>query len=387
MQQPLKQGALAENPSPSSSASTAAPSPTFQPGGRRFESDYELLGAVLGTGASGSVRQARCRRTGRHAAVKIFRVKELSAKMLLNLEWEIDVHSAMKHPGIVDIQAVYETDDTVHIVMEQLCGGELFDRLLEQGRFEEEEAAKVVAQLLRAVSYLHAQNVMHRDIKPENVMFCSKEGKEVKLIDFGFATRFERHTPVSQRCGTMQYVAPEVLMGQGYDEKADLWSLGCVCYTLLTMKALYAGDDAEVRRKNRLGLVDWSRSFKTLSPEAQDFVRCLLRVDPASRFSAERALRHPWLKQHAREEVAADCRKLAVQEPEEVLKPSPQQTIIASEVVQPELACGHASEPCFAGVSKLIGPSGWDVEARALVISVAQRFVTIALDSVASVAK
>jgi len=373
---------LVESPSPSSSS---AASPYV---GGDFESDYELLGAVLGTGASGSVRQARCRHTGRHAAVKSFRVKELPAKTLVNLERELDVHSAMKHPGIVNIQAVYDTEEVVHIVMDELCGGELFDRLLERGRFREEEAARVAIQLLQSVSYLHSQNVMHRDIKPENVMYCSKGGDEVKLIDFGFATRFERHTKVWQRCGTMQYVAPEVLSGQGYDEKADMWSLGCLCYTLLTMKALYSGDDADVQRKNRLGSIDWSRTFHSLSPEAQDFVLCLLHVDPAGRPSAERALRHPWLKQYACEWAAMDCRRSVVQpelwrRPRQPQQQQQQRTAAPIAAQQGPSSC-WASQPCLAGVAKLIFPGKQGSSgARSLGLSAAQCVVAIALDTLA----
>jgi len=146
---------------------------------------------------------------------------------------------------------------------------------------------------------------MHRDLKPENIMYAEKDGEQIKLIDFGFSTRFDKNRKLVQRCGTLQYVAPEVLTGFGYDEKSDMWSMGSVCYTLLTMKAMYSGNDSEIQRKNRLGAVDFSRTFKTVSNLGQEFVRSLLNVDVANRPSAEEALRHPWLAQHIPELVAA----------------------------------------------------------------------------------
>lgn len=270
-----------------------------------FASAYQLSDVVLGTGASGSVQQAVCRRTGRPVAVKRFNLKELSTKTLVNLEREVDVHTSLDHPGIVSLEAVFESDDTIHLVLERLEGGELFDRLLERGRFTERETAKLCVQLLRTLSYLHANNIMHRDLKPENIMYAEKDGEQIKLIDFGFSTRFDKNRKLVQRCGTLQYVAPEVLTGFGYDEKSDMWSMGSVCYTLLTMKAMYSGNDSEIQRKNRLGAVDFSRTFKTVSNLGQEFVRSLLNVDVANRPSAEEALRHPWLAQHIPELVAA----------------------------------------------------------------------------------
>lgn len=276
--------------------------------GAVFADDYDLLDCVLGTGASGSVREAICKKSGRRVAVKSFDVKELLPKSLANLKREVEVHAAIDHPGVVRIEAVYESEDSVTIVLERLEGGELFDRLLERGRFSEEQAAKVAVQLLRAVAYLHSHSMMHRDIKPENIMYSEQDADDIKLIDFGFATYFDRRAgapKLAQRCGTLQYVAPEVLTGLGYGEKADLWSLGSVCYTLLTMKAMYSGEDADIKRKNTMGAVDFSRTFKAASPEAQDFVRALLRVEPAARPGALEALRHPWLHARAGEEAAA----------------------------------------------------------------------------------
>merc|ERR1740123_2619267 len=114
---------------------------------------------------------------------------------------------------------------------------------------------------------------MHRDVKPENIMFVSKGDPTVKLIDFGFATRLEEQGEVSGTCGTIRYIAPEVLSGRRYNESADMWSLGTVVYAMLTGRELYSGNDEEVHAKNLVGRIDWSRHFFLLSKDCQHFVR------------------------------------------------------------------------------------------------------------------
>jgi len=270
-----------------------------------FAAAYELLDSVLGTGASGGVRAARCRRTGRRVAVKRLALRGEPIAALADLEREVEVHSSLDHPNIVPLEAVFESEEAIHLVLERLDGGDAFDRLLEHGRFAERDTARLCVQVLRALSYLHAHSIVHRDLKPENIMYADRSFEQVKLIDFGFSTRVARRRGLYERCGTLQYVAPEVLTGEGYDEKSDVWSLGTVCYTLLTGKALYGGCELEVQRKNRLGAVDFSEAFRAVSSSAQDFVRGLLAVDVTRRPSAEEALRHPWLAQHAPELVAA----------------------------------------------------------------------------------
>lgn len=271
----------------------------------RLEDDFELTNKVLGSGATGKVVEGICRRTGKAFAVKSFKVGRLSQKQWANLAREVDVHSAVEHPRLVWLQAVYEAEEHVHLVTEQLRGGELFDRMMGAGRLDEPSAARVAAQVLRAMAYLHARGMVHRDLKPENIMFDEKDGQAIKLIDFGFASRVQPREQLTQMLGTIQYVAPEVLQRTGYDAKADIWSVGSVLYTLMTTKVLYGGDDDQVARKNKAGAVDFSRAFKTLSEEGQRFVRGLLCVDPEGRPTALEALQDPWLRRLAPDEVEA----------------------------------------------------------------------------------
>lgn len=260
-----------------------------------FHANYELREEVLGTGVCGGVREAVCRKTGRTVAVKSFDKKAMNRKALASLRSELDIHTRLAHPGIVKLEATFESESESHMVMEKLAGGELFARIVERDRLCERDAAGVALQVLQVLVYLHGQRIMHRDIKPENVIYHRRGGSNVALIDFGFATSV--HPGLKQRCGSLQYVAPEILGGFAYNEKADVWSLGSVVYSMLTGEVLFDGKTKDqVFRQNVSGSVSFSRRFRSLSAEARDFVRQLLILDSQERPSAREALEHPWLR-------------------------------------------------------------------------------------------
>jgi len=260
----------------------------------RFKDAYAAQDIVLGTGISGDVRQAKCRVTGQAVAVKIFGKEKLSERKLEQLQREVHVHLAMDHPHIARLDRVYESDSCAVLVMEKLEGGELFDRLLRDEQMDERRTAESIRQCLSALAYMHGQGFMHRDVKLENLMFSRRGGKDVKLIDFGFATPYVEGATISERCGTLHYCAPEVLKGS-YDQKCDVWSVGVVAYMLLTGKSLYHGHDSVVRHKIQKAELDISRIFFNLTTPAQDFLRSLLNPNESKRMSAREALAHPWL--------------------------------------------------------------------------------------------
>lgn len=270
--------------------------------GSQFEDHYKLLDRRLGSGSSGTVREAECRLTGKRAAVKIYDKAEMSARDHVNMQAELDLLASCRHAGIVKLECWYESSTLVHAVFEKLRGGDLFDRLEdEETGCSEEEVARIALQLLQVLAYLHGQQIVHRDIKLENVMLERENGGAIKLVDFGFATKMKTGQKVKGKYGSLQYIAPEVLAGKPYDERCDLFSLGSVLYALLTTEPLFQGEDeSQIRRNNQSGEVDWSEAFLDLPPKVQDFVRRLLSADPASRPSATQALQHPWLRSHCR---------------------------------------------------------------------------------------
>lgn len=258
-----------------------------------FNAAYELQNHVLGSGASGTVLEAICRKSGRVVAVKRCDKQGLEADEVQSLRDEIRIHRALKHPGIVDLHSAYESQTTVSVVMERMQGGDVFERLRDHGCYSEADAAVVALQVLRALAYLHGRRVVHRDLKPENMVYEHRDSNTLKLIDFGIAAQRQPGEKLTERCGTPAYVAPEVVLGSAYDESADMWSVGAVVYALLTGEEL-CRDERDIVRQMRAGRLNVGRRFKKLSKSAQDFIRSLLAFDPASRPDACQAMHHQW---------------------------------------------------------------------------------------------
>jgi len=163
---------------------------------------------VDGKGAGGSVREATCRTSGKHVAVKTLVADSTQARDRAHRE--VTIHGSLEHKHIVRIESSYHAGDAVHVVMERLEGGELLRRILQVQGFTEAEAAKITVQLLRALGYLHAHGILHRDIKPENVVYQAKGGGLVKLVDFGFACRRKQGQRLRQKCGTVKCLVAQI---------------------------------------------------------------------------------------------------------------------------------------------------------------------------------
>ena len=116
--------------------------------------------------------------------------------------------------------------------MELLRGGELFDRILDVGKYGEKQAYEIILQLLKVLEYLHSKDIMHRDIKPENLILADKVSMELKITDFGLAEHCSKKKLFLSQCGTPGYVAPEILKKQTYGTKVDIFSAGIILYVL-----------------------------------------------------------------------------------------------------------------------------------------------------------
>lgn len=274
---------------------------------RHLEDFYDLEPKVLGSGMSGQVLLATSKADHRKAAVKSFKKRGLSTSSQSDLKSEVEIYLALDHPHVARLERVVETEDDIFLVMEYMAGGELFDRLVSKTHYNEENAASTTYQMLLAVAYLHAHKIVHRDLKLENFMYEAQDTDHLKLIDFGFA-KFWNHGPkMSEACGSIDYVAPEVL-GHSYTERADMWSLGIIVYMLLTGQAPFYGSGKELLKQIRAGSPNWANSrFNGLSDPAKKFVKALIVADPNMRMSADQALEHQWIKtKHMLKEVVLD---------------------------------------------------------------------------------
>lgn len=262
--------------------------------------EYDV-GEKAGEGTQGVVFRATRKRTGVMRAVKKVPKKAIA---LDKLHKEIDLMKRMDHPNIIKLFETFEDKTSMFLVMELCSGGELFDKIVTQGSLNEHEAAIVLQQILRAVHYMHENDICHRDLKPENFLFLTQgpidEDNLVKLIDFGIACECGPNDTLKELCGTPFYIAPQVLTRK-YDKMADLWSCGVIMFTLLSGNVPFHGpSDAQVLAKVREGIVRYNqKAWRTVSPDAVSLVKKLLTRNVKERYTARQALDHNWIKGHA----------------------------------------------------------------------------------------
>lgn len=260
---------------------------------RRFEAEFTVQRKVLGSGFNGEVKVVTGK-DGRTHALKCFKKSRMAQNDLDDLRQEIDVHLPLDHPHIVRLEWAFESDDEVHLILEHLKGGELYNFLSLMGVLREDDAANVVRQVVLAVAYLHAHGVVHRDLKLENIVYEDKKRRSVKIIDFGFATHWDGCTPLTQKCGTPLYAAPE-FVDMMYNNQVDMWALGVLTHEMLLLGSPFPKSQATDKTDQRKPC--YGAGFrKNISANAQDFIRSLLTPDPADRLTARDALLHPWLQ-------------------------------------------------------------------------------------------
>jgi len=263
---------------------------------------YDLYG-TLGEGAFGKVKYAVNTETNEAVAIKILDKDKIQTRnMGAQIKKEISIMKMINHHHVVGVKDVFATNAKIFIVLEFVGGGELFDKIANEGKLPEEKARFYFKQLVEGLEHCHSNGVCHRDLKPENLLLDT-DGN-LKISDFGFSTLNigdpdgdgnARAELLHTTCGTPNYVAPEVLGKDGYDgRKADVWSIGVILYVLLagylpfdenTMAALFQ------KIKNAdFEYPDW------FTGEAKDLLSRILVADPSKRIVLSDVKNHAWMK-------------------------------------------------------------------------------------------
>jgi len=266
----------------------------------KIESVYQFK-KDLGSGAFSIVKEAENRKTGERFAVKIIDKIAVGKEKKEMLDREIDILSRIQHPGIVSVLEIYETEKNLYLVMELATGGELFDSIVKRGKYSEKDAARITREIVEAVHYLHSKGIVHRDLKPENLLLSDEsENAHIKIADFGLSKMMDAQAVLQTACGTPGYVAPEVLMGEGYHQEVDIWSIGVVMFILLCgYPPFYAETNTKLFDKIMNGKYTFASPYwDRISESAKDLIRHLLIVEPKKRYSSEEILQHPWIKQN-----------------------------------------------------------------------------------------
>jgi calcium/calmodulin-dependent protein kinase I len=267
-------------------------------------SDLYALGDVLGAGAFGQVIAGVSKETGEKVAVKIINLKLVTADDMDAIENEVAVMKELNHPHIVQFFASIRSKSKLYIVMEMVTGGELFDTIVERELFSEQEVRSLMVNLLAGIDYMHERGVVHQDIKCENLLLSNTNDLgSVKIADFGLAMRFDKgQEELSQEaCGTLGFLAPEVIKGKPHGKPVDLWACGVIMYILVTGRHPFDipnadGSNMEAKQVfvNILTSEENTIPPDYLSQEAKDFMARLLDSDPDTRITAPESIKDHW---------------------------------------------------------------------------------------------
>ncbi|KAK6301522.1 ribosomal protein S6 kinase alpha-2 [Coregonus clupeaformis] len=248
-------------------------------------SQFELL-KVLGQGSYGKVflvRKIRGSDRGQLYAMKVLRKATLKVRDRVRSKMERDILAEVNHPFIVKLHYAFQTEGKLYLILDFLRGGDLFTRLSKEVMFTEEDVKFYLAELALALDHLHSLGIIYRDLKPENVLL-DEEG-HIKITDFGLSKEATDHDKRAYSfCGTIEYMAPEVVNRRGHTQSADWWSFGVLMFEMLTGSLPFQGKD----RKETMALILKAKLGmpQFLSPEVQSLIRALFKRNPTNRLGA-----------------------------------------------------------------------------------------------------
>lgn len=262
--------------------------------------DFEYI-RVLGRGTFGKVQLVKFKRDG-----QIYTMKSMKKEVLQEHEHveqsivERDIYIKTRHPFLVSAHYSFQTPESIFLILDYVPGGELFERLKQESKFDEPRAKLYAAEIMLALGHLHSLKLIFRDLKPENILL--DENGHIKLTDFGLVkTNMGADDSTSTFCGTPEYIAPEMLQQQPYTKSVDWWSFGILLYEMLTgLPPFYDSNTSKMYRKI---LSDDLEIPSFISDECADFIRKLLDRDPQTRLGSserdyEELKEHPFFKEY-----------------------------------------------------------------------------------------
>ena len=261
--------------------------------------DFDII-KVIGRGTFGKVTLVRYKEDGKLYAMKAMSKRKLSdEKNINNVLVEKEVLIQTKHPFLVHAYFCFQTEAKIFIILDYVPGGELFRRLIVDGRFSEQRTQLYVAEILLGIEALHKKGFIYRDLKPENILI-DIDGY-LKITDFGFAKGniTSSSSTTSSFCGTPEYLAPEFFKQQPYTRSVDWWSLGALMYEMLDGNAPWYDENP---KKMYMGILLNPLPIPNfISPDAADLLLRLLEKDPKKRLGsgptdAEEIKEHPWFQ-------------------------------------------------------------------------------------------
>ncbi|MGH0172050.1 UNVERIFIED_CONTAM: hypothetical protein FKN15_062346 [Acipenser sinensis] len=213
-------------------------------------------------------------------AMKVLKKATLKVRDRVRTKMERDILADVNHPFVVKLHYAFQTEGKLYLILDFLRGGDLFTRLSKEVMFTEEDVKFYLAELALGLDHLHSVGIIYRDLKPENILL--DEVGHIKLTDFGLSKEAIDHEKKAfSFCGTVEYMAPEVVNRQGHNHSADWWSYGVLMFEMLTGSLPFQGKD----RKETMNLILKAKLGmpQFLSAEAQSLLRALFKRNPANR--------------------------------------------------------------------------------------------------------
>ncbi|KAI9016255.1 hypothetical protein CLU79DRAFT_326752 [Phycomyces nitens] len=265
-----------------------------------------LLLQTLGEGEFGKVKLAIHIETGHEVAIKLIKKDNIdSSTRMTKVEREISVLKTVRHPYIVKLYDVIETEKYIGIILQCASGGELFEYILAHRYLKEKDASRLFAQLISGVHYMHQKHIVHRDLKLENLLL--DRHRSIIITDFGFANQFSssRDDLMSTSCGSPCYAAPELVISEGLyvGSAVDIWSCGVILYAMLCGYLPFDDDPANPDGDNINLLYKYILNTPLafpdyISAEARDLLQKMLVPDPVRRCTMDTIMNHAWLSPH-----------------------------------------------------------------------------------------
>ncbi|XP_051969717.1 ribosomal protein S6 kinase alpha-3 isoform X3 [Xyrauchen texanus] len=255
-------------------------------GSEKADPEQFELRKVLGQGSFGKVFLVK-KTTGPDAgqlyAMKVLKKATLKVRDRVRTKMERDILVEVNHPFIVKLHYAFQTEGKLYLILDFLRGGDLFTRLSKEVMFTEQDVKFYLAELALALDHLHGLGIIYRDLKPENILL--DDDGHIKLTDFGLSKEsIDHENKAYSFCGTVEYMAPEVVNRRGHTYSADWWSYGVLMFEMLTGTLPFQGKDRKETMtmilKAKLGMPQF------LSSEAQSLLRSLFKRNPSNRLGA-----------------------------------------------------------------------------------------------------
>ena len=251
-----------------------------------------LLESNLGKGTFGKVRLGTHILTREKVAIKILEKNRICHQDIKRIEIEIKILKILHHKNVIQLYSIIQTSEKIYLIMEYAEGRELFDYIVKKKKLDEKEACNFYQQIINGIEYLHKLNIVHRDLKPENLLLDSSK-KEIKIVDFGLSTIYNKNQLLKTACGSPCYAAPEMIKGNFYKGiNIDIWSSGIILYAMICGYLPFEDSKNDLLYE-KIVKGDFDIPYY-ISDYGKDLIKKILCVDPDKRIRVKDIKNHPW---------------------------------------------------------------------------------------------